>query len=104
MVTIREQLIELKKAAKKRGLKIRNYDRLTKTPYRAMNPLAAKELRQPCPPRTIVYCNIALHPKRRLPMDIRHEIVEYDAMRKGKRYKAAHRIANRKQRNLSAVC
>lgn len=103
MATIKEQLKELKKAAKKRGLKIRKDKRLRNTPYRAMNPMAAKELKQPCPPKTITYGIMACYPKRRLPLDIRHEIIEYDEMRKGKKYRTAHKIANRKQRDLDYV-
>jgi hypothetical protein len=98
------QLKSLKRAARKRGLKGPRKDRrLTATPYRAMHPAAAKELDQPCPKKTITYDPSTVKTKRRLVMDLRHEIVEVGEMAKGKKYRPAHRIANRKQLTLGAA-
>jgi hypothetical protein len=96
--TLKQQLNLLKKAAKKRGLVIRKTPKLSNTPYRAMQPMAAKELKINNPKNTIGYTNNCERTKKRLVMDIRHEIIEYDAMKKGARYKTAHKLANRKQR------
>lgn len=95
------QLHELKNAAKTRGLKVEQDKRLQGTPYISMNPRAAKELHQPCRKRAITFWG-----ERSLQhevMDIRHELIEYDEMGKGKPYKVGHKIANRKQRTVNVV-
>lgn len=107
IVTLKEQETQLKKAAKKRGLKIRADKRLHHTPYRAMHKYAAIELKQPHIKKTITYDpNYSGYKgkngKKCLVMDIRHEIIEYDAMKGGKKYKTAHKKANRKQRTIGA--
>ena len=101
--SLREQDRILNEAAKRRGLKCRKDARLTKTPYVAMHPLAAIATNSPCPPKTVTY-----DPKR-------HEIIEYDGMKKdsqGKKltkaqwwriYQKNHKIANRKQRTIDAI-
>jgi hypothetical protein len=68
-----------------------------------MQPLAARELKIKNPKMTIGYTKLCKTPKRRLPMDIRHEIIEYDAMKKGLKYKTAHKLANKKQRNIGSI-
>lgn len=95
---LKEQEKGLRKAAKDRGLKVRKSTALEKTPYRAMNPLAAKELGVKCPKDKILYTK-----QSKKVLDIRHELVEYDEMAKGKTYKTAHKVANRKQRTIGAV-
>ena len=103
MPSLKEQEKELREAAKARGLKVRNSKALAKTPYRAMNPLAAKELGMRCPKNAILLGPRACRTKKREVMDLRHELVEVDEMRKGKPYKTAHLIANRKQRTVGVV-
>jgi hypothetical protein len=98
--TVSEKLDHLKEEAKKRGLRIRKDRRLTKTPYVAMHEYAGKELKQPYIKGTITYEPQSLRRKHKLCMDLNHEIIEYDLMRKGKRYKPAHKVANRKQRTF----
>ncbi len=101
--SLKEQEYQLRQAAKRRGLRVRKDPRLAKTPYRAMNPRAARELHQPCPPRTITYILSKRRPKSRKVLDIRHEIREFDRMGLGWKYRKAHRDANRKQRDVLAV-
>ena len=113
--SLREQDRILNEAAKRRGLKCRKDARLTKTPYVAMHPLAAIATNSPCPPKTVTYDpkrHVAL---RKRVMDKRHEIIEYDGMKKdsqGKKltkaqwwriYQKNHKIANRKQRTIYAI-
>jgi hypothetical protein len=102
-LTLKQQLALLKKSAKKRGLTIRHTPKLKSTQFRAMNPPAAKELGIKSSKHTIGYTNLCKKTPRRFVMDMRHEIIEYDAMKKGKKYKSAHKIANRKQRNINAI-
>jgi hypothetical protein len=102
-ISLNQQLRELKKAAKKRGLTIRSTPKLKETPYRAMNPEASRELGIKSSKHTIGYTKLCQKTPRRFVMDIRHELIEYDAMKKGKKYKSAHKLANRKQRNLNAI-
>jgi hypothetical protein len=99
-VSLKSQFSELKQAAKERGLKIAKDKRLKKTPYIAMQPKAAKELNQPYKKKTITHCGQKL---RKLVMDVRHEIIEYDKMKRGWKYKAAHKFANRKQNTKDIV-
>lgn len=103
-ITLKQQLDILKKAARKRGLTIRKTPQLSNTEYRAMNPQAAKELGIKSPKKTIGYTSNCERTKRRLVMDIRHELIEYDAMKKyGMKYKKAHKIANRKQLSVNYI-
>ena len=81
---------------------IRKDTRLAKTPFRAMNPRAGRVLGMPYMPKAITYGVRSQSPLKRRVMDIRHEIIEFDEMGKGKEYKTAHRIANRKQRIVGA--
>jgi hypothetical protein len=99
--TIKEKLRYLKQEAKKRGLKIRKDKRLTKTLYAAMHQYAGEELNQPYIKGVITYEPKSLRNRNKFCMDINHEIIEYDLMHKGKRYKYAHKIANRKQRSFN---
>ena len=101
MINLTEQEKALRLMAKRRGLKVRPDKRLRLTPFRAMHPRAAKELDQPCPKATITYDPRIVTTRRKRVMDIRHEIIENDEMGKGKRYKSAHKVANRKQRTIS---
>ena len=103
MIPLKEQEEQLKQAAKKRGLIIKKDKSLTKTPYRAMNPHAARELKQNCPKNAITYDPKRIKTKRMKVMDLRHEIIEFDEMCKGKKYKTAHKKANRFQRTIGYV-
>ena len=100
---LREQELALKKAARKRGLHIAPTAALCDTPYRAMNPRAAKELGIKWPKGLIGFDPHVRMPKSKRLMDERHEIIECDRMGQGHHYKAAHRYANRKQRDVRAV-
>ena len=95
--TLSEQLAQVKEVAMKRGLHTRKDRRLLRTPYRAMNPRAARELHQPYIPKTLTYTLSNRRPKHRQVMDLRHELVEYIMMGKGYPYRMAHRVANREQ-------
>jgi len=98
----KQRLAVMKKLARQEGLAIRVDPRLTPTPFRAMNPRAARELHQPYIPRTITF---QPNLKKNLPMlamDINHELIEYEKIGQGWHYKAAHKCANRKQRHFSA--
>ena len=97
--SINQQLIALKLSARQEGLSIKPDKRLTPTPYRAMNPCAAKVFKQPCLKNSLTYDPKLDKSKKKIVMDIRHELVEYRLMKKGKLYKQAHKIANKKQRN-----
>ncbi len=99
---LKEQLKSLKTAAKRRGLVVRHDKGLKDTPYRAMNPRAARseEVDQCCPKNAILFESKYLPEEV---MDIRHEILEYDKMGKPHwKYKRAHKFANRKQRTVGA--
>jgi hypothetical protein len=100
MMTLKERELYVKREAKKRNLKIRVDKRLNKTPYRAMQPFAAIELKQPFIKKYITYAPYLKKRKRTLIMDIHHEILEYDKMKKKWRYRKAHSFANRKQRSF----
>jgi hypothetical protein len=103
-VSLKQQEQELRNQAKKRGLKIRYTPQLKKTPYRAMNPMASKELGIKCGKNIIGYTKNSARTKRRFVMDMRHEIIEYDTMKKRKlHYPKAHKIANRKQRTVGYI-
>lgn len=102
-IGLNKQYQDLLKAAHRRGLRVRRDDSLKKTEYRAMHPRAAKELGLKCPKNTITYQLSCRRPKSRRVLDLRHEIVEWDEMSKGKRYKAAHRIANKRQATVGVV-
>jgi hypothetical protein len=100
MMNLKEQLNYLRKKAHERGLKIRKDRRLIKTPYIAMHPYAGRELKQPFIKKHITYQPDLERRKRKLVMDVNHELIEYDLMKKGWKYKKAHKLANRKQRTL----
>ena len=108
--TLKQQFKDIRKAAKKSGLSVRKDSRLKKSPYRAMNPRAAKLLKQPCPPRALTYDPRLDDTMREKVLDIRHELIEHKEIgrleKKGvprnKRYPKAHRVANRKQRTIGA--
>jgi hypothetical protein len=102
-VPLKEQMTDLKRAAKQRGLRIRATPSLSKTPFRAMNPRAAKEEGVKFPKHTIGFDpHIRMSQSERV-MDIRHELIEYDQIGKGHHYKVAHRYANRRQRTVGAI-
>lgn len=101
MSTLKEQFNTLKKEARKRGLKIKKDKRLNNCPYRAMHKYAGIELGQPYIKDAITYTPKTAKNKKRLVMDTRHELIEFDHMRKGLKYKQAHKIANRKQRTVN---
>jgi hypothetical protein len=103
MLSLKEQERHLRQAARNRGLCVKRTRGLSKTPYRAMNPRAAKELGVPWSSHMIGYDNYSARTHKRLVMDLRHEIIEYDRMGRGWRYRRAHRMANRKQRTVNAV-
>ena len=98
-LTVREKLATVRSKASARNLKIRKDRRLVKTPYRAMNEYAGKELKQPYTKGCITY-SPHTRSKKTLAMDLNHEIIEFDKMKKGWRYKRAHKLANRKQRTF----
>ena len=98
-LTIREKLATVRRKASARKLKIRKDRRLLQTPYRAMNEFAGKELKQPHIKGYITY-SPQIKTKKMLVMDLNHEIIEYDKMKKGWKYKRAHKLANRKQRSF----
>jgi ribosomal protein S12 len=102
-VPLKEQMTDLKRAAKKRGLCIRATPSLSKTPFRAMNPRAARELGIKWSKHIIGYDPHVRMPKSERVMDERHEIIEYDQIGKGHHYKVAHRYANRRQRTVGAI-
>lgn len=60
--------------------------------YIGMNPAAGKELGVKCPPRTILVKK-SLSPKQKQSV-VAHERIEYSQMRRGLKYKSAHKIAN----------
>ena len=107
MVTLKQRIINVKRAARKRGLGISADKRLSTTPYRAMNPRAARELKQPTIRRACTYDprfsdpNGCKSKQKMFVLDTSHELIEFDEMGKGKRYKTAHKIANRKQRSFA---
>jgi len=59
--------------------------------YEGMNPLAAKELGVKCPRNTILVKK-SLSPKSKK-KTITHEKIEYKQMKRGLKYRPAHRIA-----------
>ena len=108
--SLKQQFKDIKKAARKSGLSVRKDNRLKKTAYRAMNPRAAKLLKQPCPPHALTYDPRLDDTLREKVLDVRHELIEHKEIgklsRKGVskslRYPRAHRVANRKQRTIGA--
>lgn len=101
--SLKVQMRELRHAAAERGLRIRHTPSLTHTPFRAMNPLAAKENSIPWPRDLIGYDGVYCRTSRMKVMDIRHEIREFDRMKQGWHYPAAHKDANKVQRNPKVV-
>ena len=108
--TLRQQLRDIRKAAKRSGLSIKKDKRLIGSPYRAMNPRAAKLLGQKCPPKTLTYDPRLDDTLREKVLDTRHELIEHkkigklqrQGVPKHRRYPIAHRYANRKQRTIGA--
>jgi hypothetical protein len=100
-MNLTEQEKALRLMAKRRGLKVRPDKRLRHTPFLAMHPRAAKELGMPCPRKTITFDPRIVNTRKKRVMDVRHEIIENDEMGKGKKYRTAHKVANRKQRTIS---
>jgi len=98
--TYKDKLNFLKKEAARRGLKIKKDKRLTKTPYRASHPLVEDMIGVKNKGKFITYEPRTERNKRRLVMDINHEICEFDLMKKGYSYRHAHKISNRKQRKI----
>jgi len=108
-LSIKEQERRIREAARRRHLKIVADRRLSNTPYAAMNPHAARALKQPCKPRSLCYdptCKRKHSPistREWRCIDLRHEIKEYDKMGKRKptygNYWYAHKYANRTQRD-----
>lgn len=100
MQSLKQKELYIKQEAKKRNLKIKQDKRLTKTPYRAMQPFAGKELDQPYIKNHITYEPKSKKNKGKLLMDLNHEIIEYDLMKKKLPYHKAHKISNKKQRRF----
>ena len=100
-LTSEEKLRLVKEQAKQRGLKVRFDKRLRKTPYRAMNPHAGKELEQPFIKKTLTYGPRSKTSKHKMCMDLNHENIEDYKMKQGWCYEVAHKFANRKQRNFN---
>ena len=94
----KEKLRYLKIKAQERGLKVRQDKRLTKTPWAAMHPLAGGVLKQPFIKKSVTFDPDL--PRRKIIMNINHELFEHDKMKIGWSYKKAHKFANRKQRTL----
>jgi hypothetical protein len=101
--TLKEQMEYLERMAHKRHLKIRKDKRLTKTPYTASNPQAAKYLGIPCVKNCISLSPRSERPLRRKVQDTRHELLELGKMNKGWSYHKAHLFANRFQRTPGSV-
>jgi hypothetical protein len=64
-----------------------------------MNECAGKELKQPYIKGCITY-SPETKTKKKIAMDLNHEIIELDKMKKGYKYKTAHKHANKKQRSF----
>jgi hypothetical protein len=97
------QMNILTRAAQHRHLRIKAMPGLSRTPFRAMNPRAAKEEKVKWPANVIGYDPQVRMPKQKRIMDLRHELIEYDKMGSGLHYLKAHRYANRKQRTVSSI-
>lgn len=110
--SLKDQEQSIKDAARSLHLEIKVDRRVTPTPYRAQNPRAAELLGQECPAHEIILDPEAAQPTLRHPnpehlkvVDERHEVVEFVVIGKlkkehvprQKRYKIAHRIANKLQ-------
>jgi hypothetical protein len=91
------------KKAHKQGFRIKKDERLTPTPYRASHPLVEKMIGVKNKGKVITYDPNCVKTDKRKAMDINHEIIEYNLMKKGKTYKQAHKIANKKQRDFDAT-
>ena len=100
MNKVNEKWKYVQQEAKKRGLKIKPDKRLGQTPYRACHPLVEKMVGVKNKGKVLTYDPKIVKTKRMLVMDMNHEMIEMDLMRKGKTYKQAHRVANRKQRSF----
>jgi len=72
-------------------MKVKEVKRIGKG-YLGMNPLAAKELGIKSPPNTILIKKGLTRHKKNL--TIIHEKIEYAQMKRGLKYKPAHRIAS----------
>jgi hypothetical protein len=92
----KQELEELKNKAKKDGLKVNM--RYADKKWRGMNPAAAKELKEKCPPKTICVNHYSETNNKKRSQTLRHELVEYNLMKNGYHYPSAHRHANNKQR------
>jgi len=106
--SLRKQLQSISKEAHQHGLRIRPCKKLSKTPYRGMNPRAAKLLKQPCPPKSVTYDPQIVDTLHEKVVDLRHEVIEHKEIgrlqRKGvpahRRYPMAHKRANRYQTTI----
>jgi uncharacterized protein (DUF2461 family) len=91
----------LKQQAKKRGLKVSVDKRLDKTPYRAAHPLSNKYVDDiVVKKKSITVAPFVARNKKKMVMDVNHELIEYKLACNGVGYKKAHTIANRKQRGI----
>lgn len=102
-MTLAEKIRLLKQKAKERGLKVLVDKRLNKTEYRAAHPNSSKYVgdRIVCKKNAITVAPFVAKKKKLYAMDVNHELLEFDASKKGYGYKRAHTLANRKQRNFT---
>jgi len=100
-LTTDQKLKLLRKEAKKRGLKIAVDKRLNNTPYRAAHPKSDKYVNDIVVRKNaITVAPFVARNKKKMAMDVNHELFEFDKAKKGWGYKKAHTYANRKQRNF----
>lgn len=108
--TLKEQEQSVRTVARRMGMTIRPSRAIHRTPYRAMNPEAAQLLGQKCPKNAILYDQVLDKRRRQRVMDERHEVIEDVAIAalrrlgvpRKRRYRIAHRLANRLQRTIGA--
>lgn len=92
----------LKRQARKRGLGISVDKRLNQTEYRAAHPLSKKFVGDDIVVRknSITVAPFVARNKKKMTMDVYHELLENKKARDGFGYKPAHNFANRKQRGI----
>lgn len=91
----------LKSQARKRGFKVVVDKRLDKTPYRAAHPKSDRYVDDiVVKNKAITVAPFVAKNKRKMAMDVYHELLEHEGYTKGWGYKKAHNFANRKQRGI----
>ena len=108
--SLKDQEKSIRAVASGMKMTIRPSQAIHRTPYRAMNPEAAALLDQKCPKHSILYDRVLDRQRRQRVMDERHEVIEDVAIAalrrlgvpRKRRYRIAHRLANRLQRTIGA--